>query len=570
MNRGTRPLGWLSILLPALSLIALGQTQTTQTPIEMLPYSSSMLVARAIRAGRLQPQSAPSRDVANILTCTPGPCVIPTSQASPAGDVNPVNTTPIIARPGSMDVLLSGANDYNCPTDLGFYITTNTGSSWNHTCMGTAPGATAGDGGPGVGFDIKGNAYISGIESLSGGSTEVVFETSRNSGSSWSAAQAAVTPLFTDGVVDAGWMQIDTTSTSPYANCIYISTTQFDTSNDSTIAVAHSCNKGATWTNVQVDTLQLTKETVDTFSNITIQDNGTVYVSWMRCPETSRSDNCSGTVASMLISQSSDGGTTWSTPVVMTTVRLAPDSAMCSGFYGCLPNTNEPLTDIPAIAVDNSTREHEGNLYAIMYSYNKTTGQLQVQVTTSSNGGTTWGSPIRVSPVSIHDQFFPWITVNSIGKIGATWLDRRNDPANIDYQAYSALCHNGGQLFGATGTADTSGTAVTWVAGDQFGDLTDGDTITINGVNYTVATVNSITSITLTSSAGTQTDVTFTGYSNVPLTPNLSNPNNDGFGGDFMGDYTGNFFQGHTIFASWMDDGETSTMVDLAGGYVVE
>jgi hypothetical protein len=74
----------------------------------------------------------------------------------------------------------------------------------------------------------------------------------------------------------------------------------------------------------------------------------------------------------------------------------------------------------------------------------------------------------------------------------------------------------------------------------------------------------------LTSSAGTQTDVTFTGYSNVPLTPNLSNPNNDGFGGDFMGDYTGNFFQGHTIFASWMDDGETSTMVDLAGGYVVE
>jgi len=140
----------------------------------------------------------------------------------------------------------------------------------------------------------------------------------------------------------------------------------------------------------------------------------------------------------------------------------------------------------------------------------------------------------------------------------------------VNYQAYSALCHNGGQLFGATGDVDTAGTAVTWVGGDQFGDLSDGDAITINGVNYTVATVNSITSLTLTTSAGTQTDVLFTGYSNVPLTPNLSNPNNDGFGGVFMGDYTGNYFQGHTIFASWMDNGKTSTMIDLAGGYVVE
>jgi hypothetical protein len=569
MNTGTRTLGLFKMLLAALSLVTLGHAQTTQTPLETLPYSSGMLVARAIRAGRILPQSASALDVqSNILNCTPGPCVMPTSQASPAGDANPVNTTPIVARPGSLNVFLSGANDYNCSTDLGFYITTNTGSSWNHTCMGIAAGATAGDGGPGVGFDLKSNAYISGIESLSGGSTEVVIETSSNSGSTWSAPEVAVTPLFTGGTVDADWMQIDTTSASPYANCIYISTTQFDVSNDSTIAVAHSCNKGVTWTNVQVDTLQVAKKTVDQFSDLTIQNNGTVYLSWMRCPETNRSGNCGGTLATMLISQSSDGGNTWSAPVAMAKVHLAPDT--CTSFYGCLPNTQEPLTNIPAIAVDNSARQHQGNIYAIMYNYNSTAKQLQVEVVTSSNGGTTWTAPVQTSPVSNHDQFFPWITVNSVGKIGATWLDRRNDPANIDYQAYSALCHNGGQLFGATGDVDTSGTAVTWVGGDQFGDLSDGDAITINGVNYMVATVNSITSLTLTTSAGTQTDVLFTGYSNVPLTPNLSNPNNDGFGGIFMGDYTGNYFQGHTIFASWMDNGNTSTMIDLAGGYVVE
>ncbi|MGD0163722.1 MAG: sialidase family protein [Candidatus Sulfotelmatobacter sp.] len=568
MNKGTRTPGLLRIFLAVLPLVALGRAQTTQSPLESLPYSPGMLVARAIRAGRIQPRSANPLLRGKLLTCSPGPCVMPTSQASPVGDVAPVNTTPLVARPLSMSVLISGANDYNCPNQLGFYITANTGASWNQTCMALAPGASAGDGGPGVGFDTNGNAYVSGIESLPSGATEVVFETSSNQGSSWSAAQVAVTPLFTGGILDADYLAIDTNPGSPFLNCVYISTSQFDASNDSTIAVAHSCDAGATWTNLQVDGLQIATKTVDQFSNLTIQDNGTVYVSWMRCPETNRSGSCGGTLASMVISHSADGGTTWSTPVVMAKVHLAPST--CGAFFGCLPNTKEPLTNIPVISVDNSTRQHKGNLYAIMYNYNSSAKQLQVQVITSRNGGTTWGVPVQVAPTSPGDEFFPWLMVNSIGKIGATWLDRRNDPANVSYQAYSALCHNGGQLFGATGTLDTSGTAATWVAGDQFGDLTDGDAITINGVTYTVATVNSVSSITLTTSAGTQTDVTFTGYSNAALTPNLSNPANDGFGGTFMGDYTGNYFQGHTIFASWMDSSTGSTMVDLAGGFVVE
>jgi len=53
---------------------------------------------------------------------------------------------------------------------------------------------------------------------------------------------------------------------------------------------------------------------------------------------------------------------------------------------------------------------------------------------------------------------------------------------------------------------NTSTTAVTWVSGTPF-NLGWTGTVTINGVAYTISSVNSTTSITLTGSAGTQTGV---------------------------------------------------------------
>ena len=55
------------------------------------------------------------------------------------------------------------------------------------------------------------------------------------------------------------------------------------------------------------------------------------------------------------------------------------------------------------------------------------------------------------------------------------------------------------------GKVNTSGTAVTLSSGQNFLGSNNGDTFVIAGVAYTISTVNSPTSITLTASAGTQT-----------------------------------------------------------------
>jgi hypothetical protein len=63
----------------------------------------------------------------------------------------------------------------------------------------------------------------------------------------------------------------------------------------------------------------------------------------------------------------------------------------------------------------------------------------------------------------------------------------------------------------AVGTANTSGTGVSWVSGNIFPSDAAGQTIVINGVSYTIASVTSSTALVLTSSAGTQSGVQFNG-----------------------------------------------------------
>lgn len=61
----------------------------------------------------------------------------------------------------------------------------------------------------------------------------------------------------------------------------------------------------------------------------------------------------------------------------------------------------------------------------------------------------------------------------------------------------------------ASGTVDTNGTAVTWVSGDLFHPTWAGQSITINGVVYTIASAGGASTITLTASAGVQAGVAY-------------------------------------------------------------
>jgi hypothetical protein len=231
---------------------------------------------------------------------------------------------------------------------------------------------------------------------------------------------------------------------------------------------------------------------------LAIARDGTLYVTWLHCTGTGRLQACAGTRGRLEVARSTDGGQTWSRRTTIAIPQLAPAGRTC--FYGCLPNTIEDLSEIPVIAADTGNGPHGGNVYVAFYT---TKPFLRVGVSTSRDGGRTWGSPVPVAkPSTPGDEFFPWLSVGPTGTVGVTWLDRRDDPANLRYMEYEAFSHDGGVSFGP---------------------------------NHRVAT-------------------------------RASDPNDDGFGGFFMGDYTGNAWgPDGTFFAAWMDTRNRKTSQDWVG-----
>ncbi|HTA23296.1 MAG TPA: sialidase family protein [Terriglobales bacterium] len=406
----------------------------------------------------------------DLLSCSPAPCVIPPTQLSFGPDI--VADAPVVADPSNPEHLIVGGNDSNCPRQdgvLGFFLTSDGGSNWsNLVCMvplfhGNAEYIP--DFSPILAYDRNGVAYIGGFYLDDSGETSFGFEGFEKSsdGITWSTPAPALARR--NHVPYDCWMAADTSVSSPFANSVYVSCVMDSLVPPYTIQmlVAHSNDGGATWEQVNVVPPRVTFDTYD-YTAMTVGKDGTVYLAWQFCNTDNACDN--GPVY-MVFSKSSDGGNTWSKPNVIAPVTLVYP----------LPNTqNIRDENTPAIGVDNSTGPHSGNLYVVMYNWTGTF--MQVQVVRSTDGGNTWSKPVPVAPGFTHDQFFPWLSVSPTGLVGVSWLDRRNDPNNTNYQAFATVSADGGRSFqpGVELTpnfSDPNKGGVDWI-GDYTGDTWDG------------------------------------------------------------------------------------------------
>lgn len=402
-----------------------------------------------------------------LFSCSPSPCVLPPTEASPGGF-----DAPIAADPVNPQNLIVGSDYTKCPypTNSAFNLTFDGGSNWSDLfCMeplfykGNEYGA---GGGPILGYDMNGVLYIGGFYSNEDGESNLVFEGFQKSsdGVNWSVPAPAV--FRPNDYPQYCWMAVDANAGSPYVNSVYVSCVIEGPASGPPIVVSHSGNGGENWRQVGVAPQKDFNDPA--YTTMTVGKDGTVYLVWKDCTQNNGCDN--GTVY-VVFSKSSDGGSTWSNP-----------KAIASVTVHSLPNVKLGVPDGPVIAVDASDGPYSGNLYVAMYNWTGTF--MQVQVVRSTDGGGTWSKPVPVSPGVTHDQFLPWISVSSEGEVGVSWLDRRNDPKDIDYQAYAGLSSNGGLTFQNVQLTTAFSDPNRGTADQGIGDYTGN---TWDGPNYFVA-----------------------------------------------------------------------------------
>lgn len=155
-----------------------------------------------------------------------------------------------------------------------------------------------------------------------------------------------------------------------------------------------------------------------TIGNVIVvnRQNGTLY-DFFELFQTTGSPKFTPRGISVGFVSSSDGGSTWSKPTVVTTQDTVNDFA---------PNTGAFLrtgAGLPSAAIDASN----GNLYVVWEDARFAGGNFnQVVISTSTDGGATWSSPSLVSKSTSQPAFTPTVAVNSAGVVGVTYFDFRN------------------------------------------------------------------------------------------------------------------------------------------------
>ncbi|HEV7217229.1 MAG TPA: sialidase family protein [Terriglobales bacterium] len=160
----------------------------------------------------------------------------------------------------------------------------------------------------------------------------------------------------------------------------------------------------------------------------TVTPNGSVFVSWTGYPQNSGLDGR----ANLYVSQSSDGGNTW-TSTLMDLSGSPPDcsSAHCeSGYLGA------QIT----IASDAA-----GRLYALWNSSEVDKGPERIYFSSSANGRSAWAEKTDISdaPEGV-EHAFPALAAGGQGDVRIAWMDLRDDP---DWNVFSRVSSNGGGVW---------------------------------------------------------------------------------------------------------------------------
>jgi hypothetical protein len=340
-------------------------------------------------------------------------------------EVNPVNPM----------IMFGSSNAVSFPLYIseGVYVTTNGGASWfgSDTLKASEPAYHGGDPAPTI--DKNGNFIISHLGYQVSG---MFGNYSTNNGLNWSNS-------FTiqSGSVDKNLSGTDDVPSSPYYGRSYTVWTTWGSGYPSRIS--YTTNGGVNWsapTNIlsPMSGYIARGEDVEVGPAIGGNPNGTVYAVW--------ANNVGNTAEDwMAFAKSTDGGVTF------TGNNQAVDMNGLLCFNNCFGAYGIRMNSFVRIAIDKSGGPRNGWIYVATSGRNiaPAGSDADIILHRSSDGGTTWMTPVRVNQDPLNNgknQFYNAVAIDGNGGVNVIYYSNLNTSAD-SAECFVARSVDGGNTF---------------------------------------------------------------------------------------------------------------------------
>ena len=307
-----------------------------------------------------------------------------------------------------------------------YFQSANGGTTWGGSYQG-AGGSNSGD--PTTAISLSGRQYVNYISSSYG--QGIAYS---DNGSTWLTATVAPNP---GSLADKNHMWIDNSPTSLYEGNLYVAWTPFGGSDDAEIVISRSTTDGTSWTSPLNISSAVAAGSHNQGVNIQTGPNGEVYVVWAIY------DGWPTDETAMGFSKSTNGGVSYSTATrIINNIR---------GIRTTETSKNHRVNSFPSMTVDISGGPNHGNIYVVWANVGvpgtNTGTNISVYISCSTNGGTSWSTPVRVNQNTYQEgkeAYFPWITCDAeTGALSVVFYDDRNT-SSTSCEAFAANSFDGG------------------------------------------------------------------------------------------------------------------------------
>jgi hypothetical protein len=480
------------------------------------------------------------------------------------------NETSIATNPNNHQQLVATSNDYRrgdgtCGTEW----SNDGGNHWQDSTMpnGFVTGTTyravreyfTSSGDPSVAWDSKGNVYYSCQEFMRGTPTTnnpdfssgvYLYRSTGNGGASWSFPG---TPVVEDAdfsgatLIDKPFMTVDNHAGSPFQDRVYVTWTTFAADGTAYIYEAHSSDYGRTFSSpvlVSTDSALCPNNyssfgighphgncNENQFSDPFTGPDGNLYVVYNNYNNSlnDSSDNHN----QVLLSKSTDGGASFSAPVLVADYYDLPDCDTYQGagqdpFRACVP-------------------EHGSNTHSVFRATNYASGQVNPK--SSSQIVVTFGSYINsFDKTTCTPQGFAADGINVFG--GVKSADCANKILfSVSTNSGTSFTNTDPLTLGSVNTSDQAGSDQFW----QWSGFSDNGKLAVSYYDrqYGTDETDGSSDISLSSSGQNLANFKVTRVTSSSMPVPTEFPNAQG-NGTFLGDYSG-LAVGDQAYPLWTD-----------------